>query len=212
MRAEITKMKLKSFKENKYFRIELKCEDGKTRIIDNPLLANSKNFRNQVFGIMKEIGFYDLLKLATTRIKPKKVTTWYDIDRQRTEFIKNKKNMEFYFNKEKKIYCCEKFNRKIERIIESCDWLYKEDAEINSIISASSTFSIVLNFESGTTTYIDGGQMYMGFGNPIFIGENATENEIDYSSKFFETFIVALMDFYGINDLLNFGGSEKNFQ
>lgn len=208
MQAIIQKLELKKILNRHYIKMELIDENGVKRSLDNPFLSDDINFRKQVFGILSACDCFDLMMLATDNPKPKKIVGYYQNSLQ---ILENENKEWLSLNKKTVLYECKKpdkntraiFDTLVERKIFNG---YKEEGIIESIVSRSGTFQLLFTGKSCSTFFITN-QIYCGFGYPLTIGTNANPNVTALSAKGFTSFIVSLMQLFGINDLLKFGGN-----
>lgn len=211
MQAVIQKLELKKIINRHYIKIELIDEFGAKHTIDNPFLSDDINFRRIVFGLLTACGTHDLMRLATSNPETRKMVGYYQNGLQ----ILENENMEWFsLNRKTGLYTCKKPNKKTHQILEELAKrndldISTEEGIIEKITSESGTF--VMEFSTKAySTYFVTGQIYYGFGYPISIGRNADPTNTALSAKLFTSFIESLMKFYGINDLLQFGGKTDN--
>lgn len=212
MQAVIKKIKLKKFINRYYFKIELKDLDGRTHVINKPLLSDPINFRKQVFGIMSACGSYDLMKLATDKPNAKKVIGYY---KNRLQILENeKKEWLTYDNKNGKYICYQSYKEKYKilkkLIAQNIANVSIDEGRIQSIKSESGIFSLLFSGDFGSTFYMTA-QIYYGMGYPLNIGNEKDTDVVKRAAQNFTSFIVCLMNFYGIDDLLQFGGNVDKF-
>lgn len=208
MKALLKKVELKKFINGYYFNIELIDFNGKTHVLNKPFLSDPISFRKQVFGIMSAIGSYDLMKFTTDNPSAKKVFGYY---LNSLEIIENEKHEWLTYDSNREEYICKKadnnkkdlFKFLIDRkiLVGSI-----EEGKISSILSQSGVFQLLFQ-GVGSSTFYTTNQLYYGFGYPLDIGFNDNINDTKKSAKNFVSFIVSLMKFYGIKDLLHFGGN-----
>lgn len=211
MEAIIKELKLKKFLNKYYFRIELCDIDGCTYVVDKPFLSNPIDFRKQVFGIMSAVGSYDLMKLATDDPNKNKVLVMGPSSRG-IEILSNSDNTWLTFDDEKDVYVSlkneKKKHKRLEKLVkENRTNISIEEGNIESIESASGCFQLLFMGKSLSKYYITS-QIYYGFGKPINIGDEKNVDNTKRSAGWFTSFIVSLMNFYGIDDLLQFGGKK----
>lgn len=209
MEAIIKSVELKKIVNRYYFKITITDIVGNTYVIDNPLWSDPISFRRQVFGIMTACGTYDLMKLATNTPIPKKIIGYYA---NGMKILENEANEWFSFKSNKAEYECEEtdeIQRKAMQIIieNNNNKIDKSIGSIEKISSASGVFLLFFRGEHLSTSYVCGQQIYWGFGEPITIGDPKKIKIARNFAKIYQTFIVSLMKFYGINDLLHFGGT-----
>lgn len=209
MEAVIKKVELKKFINRYYFKITLMDTNGNTYVIDKPFLSDCVNFRKQVFGIMAACGSYDLMKLATDRPVSKKVVGYY---MNGLKILENENNEWFSYDLNKSEYTCNKLAKNKLELLEtlikqSNPSMVKEVGNIENIESRSGIFSMLFTGKSASTFYICGQQIYYGFGYPINIGDSENQENTKIAAQIYTSFIVNLMKFYGIEDLLHFGGN-----
>lgn len=209
MEAIIKKIELKKFINKYYFKIYLTDINGYNYVIDKPFLSSAINFRKQVFGLMSACGSYDLMTLATNNPVHKRIVGYY---MNGLKILENENNEWFSYDLNKSEYTCDKIAKNKVELLESLiknniSSMTKDEGEISNIESKSGIFSLLFNTESTSTFFLCGQQIYYGFGYPINIGD---PNNIEYTkeaAKIYTSFVVSLMNFYGINDLLHFGGN-----
>lgn len=188
---------------------------GKEYIVSNPLLGDPINFRRQVFGMLTACNCYDIMKLGRKIPIPQKATGYYLEDRG-YKILENAKGQWFLFNERTGKYSCQKADEHTKELIKKAEEynvsrITKSNGTIESIKSTSGVFQILFQGENGLSSFLSTGQVYWGFGEPINIGNNATESERLESAKMFTSFITSLMDFYGEDDLLKFGGTIERY-
>lgn len=212
MQAVIQKLELKKILNRYYIRIELLDEDGVIRVLDNPFLSDNINFRKQVFGILSSCDNFDLMKLATDNPIPRKTSGYYQNGLQ---ILENENGEWFNLNKKTGLYMCQKPKQKTHDFFDNlvsqsiCN-VRKDEGIIEMMVSQSGTFQLLFTCNLGSAFYTTG-QIYYGFGYPLTIGgSDANPRDIAYSAKMFTSFIVSLMRFYGVNDMLDFGGNKNN--
>lgn len=212
MQALIKSVELKKFLNRYYFKITLTDDNGCTYVIDRPFLSNPIYFRRQVFGIMSACGSYDLMRLATDNPDLKKVIGYC---MNRLNILENEKSEWFFLEEKKDKYVCEfadNNQREAGRII--INRLGKngrmDKGVIENVISRSGTYLMFFNGEHLTTYFLCERQIYWGFGDPINIGNSNDRKNSSVYANYYQSFIVSLMKFYGINDLLHFGGKIDN--
>lgn len=210
MQALIKSVELKKFLGRYYFKITLIDVNGYTHVINRPFLNSPIHFRRQVFGIMSACGSYDLMRLATENPISKKVTGYY---LNKLIVLENDNNEWFYLSKKEERYVCKVIDdndpkREIMRISLKSFGIdgVKASGFIKNIRSASGIYSMFFDGDHLTSWFLCDKQIYWGFGDPITIGNADDKNEASKSAKDYQSFIVSLMEFYGINDLLLFGG------
>lgn len=210
MEAIIRKIELKKDWNKYYFQIELIDRKGKIHVINDSSYSNPIEFRKMVFGLMSAIGNYDLMTLATNNPIEKKVKGYYIGG---LKIIENENNEWFSFNQEKNTYTCEKANEDKKEILKLLMDTKKydmsiEDGTIEKISSESGVFSLRFRGKVWVTHFLCN-QIYYGFGYPLGISNNYNEEDKIKASKNFVQFIVSLMRFYKINDLLDFGVNKE---
>ncbi len=212
MQAVIQKLELKKILNRQYLRVELLDENGIKRVLDNPFLSGDINFRRQVFGILSACDCFDLMKLATNNPIQRKTMGYYQNGLQ---ILENENEEWFNQNKKTGLYMCEKPSQKARDFFDTLvsQNLYnvrKDDGSIEMIVSQSGTFQLLFTSKCGSVFFTTG-QIYYGMGYPLTIGRgNANPRDTAFSAKMFTSFIVNLMKFYGINDLLDFGGNKDS--
>lgn len=55
------------------------------------------------------------------------------------------------------------------------------------------------------------GQIYYGFGYPIGIGSVDNKDSLKIAATAFQSFIISLMKFYNVTDLLHLGGNIEQY-
>lgn len=208
MEVVINKVELKKFINRYYFRIELIDYDGKTYVLNKPFLSDTINFRKQVFGIMSAIGSYDLMRFTTDNPNCKGVTGYYF---RSLEVLENEKHEWLTYDKEREEYVCRKADNSkkalFDSLIERKMFIGSvEEGKIRSILSQSGVFQLLF-FGKESSTFYTTNQLYYGFGYPLDIGFEDNISDTEKSAQNFVSFIVSLMKFYGIKDLLHFGGN-----
>lgn len=207
MEAVINKLELKKLINKYYLKIELTDLNGHIHIINKPFLSDPINFRKQVFGIMSACGSYDLMKLATDKPVPKKVIGYYYGNG--LQILENENEEWFIYDKKRKEYICNKVNKNKKKAFQTLiDDITFEKGNIQNITSQSGIFQLLFNGNFGTTFYTTN-QIYYGFGYPLNIGNEEDIENCKKSAQSFTSFIVSLMKFYGIDDLLKFGGNVE---
>jgi len=186
-------------------------EFGNEYIVDKPLLSDSINFRKQIFGIMAACNTFDLMCLATNNPMLKKVVGYYINGLQ---ILENESKMWLTYDKQLKKYTCNKIDKnKLELfkklIINNLANIFIENGQIEKIISQSGCFQMLFNSKGFASFYVTK-QLYYGFGYPFNTNEGNLK-DIKTSSIFFTSFIVSLMKFYQIDDLLYFGGKIEKY-
>ena len=210
MEAKITELKLKRIFKKFYIKIKTIDSNGVVRYIDKPFINDDINFRKQIFGIMSACDIYDLIGLATDNPTFKKMVGCYVFDR--LKILGNQNGEYLYYSKEKEEYILLPSNTNIiDKLLKSnLSNINKEEGYIQNIISQSGTFTILFEKGSLASSFI-AGQIYWGFGSPIFIGNEKDIINSKKAARTFTTFIVNLMRLYGIDDLLDFGEVKDKF-
>lgn len=211
MEAIIKKLKLEQINDNYRIKIELLGSDKQNYIIDNTLINDDINFRKQLFGIMCACNCFDLIRLATNNPVIKKVVGYY---KNGLQILENKKGLWLFFDKETLEYNCIKADKKQKKSINlltknNISDITKEEGSIEKIISHSNVFQLQFHSSQGTTFYTTN-QIYYGFGYPLDNYEERGRRDIEKSAKMFTSFIVSLMKFYNIDDLLDFGINKES--
>lgn len=212
MEAIIKKLELRKIANNYYIKIDLTDSNGNNYTIDNPLLSDPISFRKQVFGIMSACGTYDLMKLSTDNPCPKKVIGYCT---RGLEILENHKKHWLTYDNEKDEYICKKNNSKQIKLINSLiktntTNLSKKEGKIMSILSQNGVFNLLFS-SSTSSAFFTTNQIYYGFGYPINIGNENDVANTKKSAQIFTSFIVSVMQFYGVNDLLKLGGRIDKF-
>ena len=207
MEAIIKSIKLKNVFNRYFFVIELQDINGITYYVDKPFLSDSINFRKQVFGIMAACNQFDLLKLGSNTPLYKDVVGYYS---NGLKILENDQDKWFTYDSRTSRYFCECSDNKIKelfKVVSERDVFdtFVKKGKIESIKSQSGVFQIFFKSDS-VSAFMNTGQIYYGFGYPINIGDSSNLNDIKRSSENFQSFIVNIMKFYGIDDLLMFSG------
>ena len=207
MEAVIKRIELKKFFKNYYFVVEIQDIDGNVYVIDKPFCSDEENFRKVVFGLMASCNQFDLLRFCTENPLYKNVVGYYN---DGLKIIENEKDQWFsYDSKQGKFFCASSsqelkdlYDRAEKRRIPN---IYVNDGKIESITSASGVFQIFFHSKS-YGTFMNTGQIYYGFGYPIGIGTPDNKENVKIATGAFQSFILSIMDFYGVADLLHLGG------
>lgn len=183
---------------------------GKIHVIDDSSYGNPIEFRKMIFGLMSAIGNYDLMTLATDNPIEKNVKGYYIGG---LKIIENENNEWFSFNPDKNTYTCEKADDDKKEILKLLMETRKydisiEDGTIEKVASESGVFSLRFKGKVWVTHFLCN-QIYYGFGYPLGINSDYNEEDKKRAAKNFVQFIVSLMRFYKINDLLDFGVNKE---
>ncbi len=214
MKAEIKKIELNKLMNREYFKIILESQK-KELILSNPLMSDPINFRKQVFGILTACNCYDLMRLATENpIRPKAIG--YYCKGAGYRILENMDGKWLLLDPKKGMYLYKNAENETKELIkaaekEHIDTISMDEGTIESIMSASSIFSILFKGNGGTSSSMQTGQLYYGFGSPINIGNNASQNKKLKSAKMFKSFIVCLMKLFNEKDLLKLGGNIEKY-
>ncbi len=214
MRATIKSIERKKILNRQYFKIVMQSQ-GKDYVVSNPLISDPINSRKQVFGLLTACNCYDIMKLGREIPVPQKVTGYYIEDRG-YKILENEKGQWFLFNKSAGRYACQKADEHTKELIRKAEEyniskVTKTRGTIESIKSTSGAFQMLILNQKGPSSFFTTGQVYWGFGEPINIGNNATESQKLESAIMFTSFITSLLDFYGEDDLLKMGGKIETY-
>lgn len=214
MKAIVKSIELKKIINRYYLKIAMESQN-REYVLSNPLINDPINFRKQVFGILTACNCYDLMRLAREVPKSKEAIGYYFEDRG-YKILENEKGQWFSLNQKTRIYSCEKADESTKKLIETAQKhniskVTVNEGTIESIKSGSGVFSILFQNKHGLSSFLSTGQVYWGFGNPINIGNNATESEKLDSAKVFTSFIVSIMKFYQKSNLLELGGDIEKY-
>lgn len=212
MEAFIKRIELKRILTNYYLKIELSDIEGNTYIVGNPFFSNPIQFRKQLFGIMSACNCFDLMRLATDDPIPKNAIGYY---KNRLLILENSNQEWLKYDKEKELYVCQKKDKNLMKVLEQLIEynLTEMDisvGEIRNIISESGVF-LVSFWNNNRRACFTTGQIYYGFGHPINIGDENNTKGSQESARMFTSFIVSIMKFWGINDLLHLGGNIERY-
>lgn len=212
MEAIISKIELKKFLKKYYFLIELKDFQGNVYIVDKPFCNDEVQFRKIVFGIMAACNQFDLLKLGSDTPIYKDVVGYYS---NGLDIIENSEDKWFSYNNKEGIYFCDNSSRRVKNLFKQATDrkipnVSVDKGKIEAIISGSGVFQIFFN-TSGIGTFMNTGQIYYGFGYPIYIGDTNNSENVKVASLAFYTFIINIMKFYGVNDLLELSGKVDRY-
>ncbi len=214
MEALIKKLEVKKILNGYYIIIELIDKNGNVHIIDNPFVHDVINFRKQFVGLMYACGSFDLMKWATNQPIPKKVIGYEYETSDKLLLLENDKKNWFYFNKIKKEHTCEKASKKQKITINNLltnHLILKENGIIKNITSESGTFILSFVNDRNNGIGVLAGQTYLNLIYPFNIGSKLDEKNTDLtkqSAKLFTSFLINLMNFYEITDLLDFGQNK----
>lgn len=212
MEAVISKIRLKRILKKHYFSIELKATDGNVYTIDKPFCNDEIQFRRVVFGIMAACNQFDLLRLGSDKPVYKDVTGYYSNGLQ---IIENNLNEWFLYDKKNSVYFCgessqnvkELFSMAVNRRIPDVSI---DNGRIESISSSSGVLQIFFK-GNGIGTFMNTGQVYYGFGYPIGIGDESNLESVRKASVVFQSFILNIMKFYGVTNLLELSGKVDRY-
>lgn len=212
MEAIIKKIKLKNKLNRHYFSLEIQSIDGKVYHVDKPLLSDPISFRKQVFGIMAACNQFDLLRLSNDHPIYKEVTGYYSNGLQ---IIENEKNEWFSYDKKQSVYFCDQSNQNVKELFSvavnrKLPDISIDKGKIESISSGSGVLQIFFK-SNGLGTFMNTGQVYYGFGYPIGIGSTEDKEGVKISSLAFQSFILCIMKFYGVDDLLELSGKIDKY-
>lgn len=212
MQAIIKRIELKKFFKKYYFLVELQDENGKIHIVDKPFSASESNFRKQLFGLMAACNQFDLLKLCTDSPVYKNVIGYYSNGLQ---ILENDENKWFSYDKKKGTYFCENCDKNIKRLFDFAIERKVRDVsvtkgKIESIESGSGVFQIFFKGDS-LGTFMNTGQIYYGFGYPIGLGDSKDIEGVRKAVVSFQSFIINLLKFYNVSDILDLGGKKDIF-
>lgn len=212
MEAVIKKIKLKNILNRYYFSLEIQSVDGKVYHVDKPLLSDPISFRKQVFGIMAACNQFDLLRLSSDNPIYKEVIGYYSNGLQ---IIENNKNEWFSYNKKTSSYFCDQFSPSVKELFsmavnKKIPEVSIDKGRIESISSGSGVLQIFFK-SNGLGTFMNTGQVYYGFGYPIGIGSVDDKESIKIASLSFQSFILSIMNFYGVDDLLELSGKIDKY-
>ncbi len=212
MEALIKEMKLKSILNRYYFRLQIQTVDGKVYHVDKPLLSDPINFRKQVFGIMAACNQFDLLRLSSDTPIYKDVIGYYSNGLQ---IIENEQNKWFSYDKKQSAYFCDESSQRVKELFSTAINRRIPDVSIDkgSIESISSGSGVLQIFfkSNGLGTFMNTGQVYYGFGYPIGIGSTEDIEGIRIASLSFQSFILSIMKFYDVDDLLKLSGRVDKY-
>lgn len=212
MEAVIKKIKLKNILNRYYFSLEIQTVDGKVYYVDKPLLSDPISFRKQVFGIMAACNQFDLLRLSSDNPIYKEVIGYYSNGLQ---IIENNKNEWFSYNKKTSSYFCDQSSQSVKELFsmavnKKIPEVSIDKGRIESISSGSGVLQIFFK-SNGLGTFMNTGQVYYGFGYPIGIGSVDDKESIKIASLSFQSFILSIMNFYGVDDLLELSGKIDKY-
>lgn len=212
MEAVIKKIKLKNILNRYYFSLEIQSVEGKVYHVDKPLLSDPISFRKQVFGIMAACNQFDLLRLSSDNPIYKEVIGYYSNGLQ---IIENNKNEWFSYNIKTSSYFCDQSSQSVKELFSMAVNKKIPDVSVNkgrieSISSGSGVLQIFFK-SNGLGTFMNTGQVYYGFGYPIGIGSIEDKEIINSASLSFQSFILSIMNFYGVDDLLKLSGNIDKY-
>lgn len=153
-------------------------------------------FRKETFGIMASVDCFDLIRLGSSN--PNKLCVSLEVDSSNRIVRIINQNFLAFGKDDNCLYNIKRsfFNRNMDREVWS----------IESIKSQSDTFSIFL-MNDGLGTFYVTGNVYYGFGYPLFTPSELKSDGIIRASLQYLTFIRSILKFYGTNDLM---GLSKN--
>ena len=212
MDAVIKKIKLKKLLSKYYFSLELHAVDGNVYVVDKPFLSDPVNFRKQVFGIMAACNQFDLLKLGSDSPVYKEVTGYYlGVPR----LFENEKGYTFGSKIDSSIYFYDKMEPNLKKEFHLAADINREvligKGKIERISSASGALIIFFSGEHYSYSMVSNGQIYYGMGYPIIIGSTSDKKIVMESSLSYQSFILAIMKFYEVDDLLELSGNVNNY-
>ena len=157
---------------------------------------------------MSACDCYDLMRLATDEPVYKKVVGYY---KNSLIILESENDDWFAYNVNKTRYICTKLAKdKLELLktfTNNTSSVTKDLGYIEKIESKSAIFSMLFTGEFASTFYNCAQQIYYGFGYPIYLGDEDNMESTKRAAKIYTSFIVSLMKFYGVNDLLQLGGN-----
>lgn len=212
MEAIITKIELKRFLKKYYFSLELRDSNGNAYIVDRPFCNDEIQFRRMVFGIMAACNQFDLLKLGSDSPKYKEVIGYYN---NGLELLENERDEWFSYNKKTGTYFCGESVQSLKDLYKVASErnafeVFVKSGRIESITSASGVFQVFFNAD-GVGTFMNTGQIYYGFGEPIGIGDPNNRESVRIASNAFQSFIISIMKLYGVKDLLELSGNVDKY-
>lgn len=212
MEAIIRKIKLKNILNRYYFSLEIQTVDGKVYYVDKPLLSDPISFRKQVFCIMAACNQFDLLRLSNDHPIYKEVIGYYSNGLQ---IIENDNKEWFSYDKKSSTYFCDQFSPSVKELYsmavnKKIPEVSIDKGRIESISSGSGVLQIFFK-SNGLGTFMNTGQVYYGFGYPIGIGSIEDKEIINSASLSFQSFILSIMNFYGVDDLLKLSGKIDKY-
>ena len=212
MEAIITKIELKRFLKTYYFALELRDSNGKAYIIDKPFCNDQIQFRRLVFGIMAACNQFDLLRLGSDSPVYKSVKGYYN---NGLEILENESDEWFSYNKKTGTYFCGKSKQNLKDLYKIASErnafdVFVKNGQIESITSGSGVFQMFFN-ANGIGTFMNTGQIYYGFGDPIGIGDPNNLESVGIATNAFQSFILSIMKFYGVSDLLELSGNVDKY-
>lgn len=212
MEAIIKGIKLKSILNRYYFSLEIQGVDGNVYHVDKPLLSDPISFRKQVFGIMAVCNQFDLLRLGSDTPVYKEVAGYYSNGLQ---IIENEQDEWFSYDKKRSVYFCDEASKSVKEVFSMAVSRRLPDVSIDkgrieSIASGSGVLQIFFK-SNGLGTFMNTRQVYYGFGYPIGIGSTEDKEGIKSSSLSFQSFILSIMKFYGVTDLLKLSGKVDKY-
>lgn len=173
-----------------YYLVTLVDEKGNVvGTFGNKKFSTACEFRKATFGIMAAVDCFDLTRLGSD--DPNKLNVCYEQDK---------------FGKVLKI-----FNDKGISLSKNNDFMYvtkrnifarKECYEtIENIISSSGTFSMLLTEKPFYVFYVTG-NVYYGFGYPLFTTSEVKSNDINEASLQYLSYIRSILRLYSTKDLM----------
>lgn len=209
MEAIIKKVELKIESYKAFLIITLSDYKGNDFEVKTTPIKDVISFRKIIFGIMSACGIYDLTKLATDNPISKKVVGYFN---NGLKILENDQDEWLTYDQKTGKYICKKISKEEKSLINSAIesklfGITKDEGSIINIVSQSGIFSML--FKSNRySSFFTTNQIYFGFGYPINIGNPNNINDSKRASQVFASFILSLMKFYGINDLLDFGENK----
>ena len=212
MEAIIKRIELKKILNRYYFVLEIQDINENVYIVDKPFCSDLINFRRQVFGIMAACNQFDLLRLTTSNPEYKDVVGYYSNGLQ---ILENDQNKWFSYDKRTGKYFCDDAKEDVRKLFKTIvdnnlGDVSVNKGEIQSIESASGVFQIFFN-SNGLGTFMNTGQIYYGFCYPIGIGSADNKESVKIAATVFQSFIISLMKFYNVTDLLCLGGKIEQY-
>lgn len=199
-KAIIKSIELCQIDENEsFFQVTLADEEGNDiGVFGSPYLTSDIDFRKETFGILEAIGCFDLLKLGGNEEACIPIT--FKCDRRDViDEIHNSDNQTLHMGTSGE-YVTEEMKEDEREVF---------DGIINSIKSASDTFTMQIRNPHFTTNYVTG-NIYYGFGYPL-LSQTNNEELIKKASKHYKSYIESILKFCGTDDLLRIGGEPSKY-